>query len=159
MHARITDSVDRYGAVYEFSITKETFQCQWVKPLHKAAGHGHAGVTKLLLDHGADILARGRQGYTPLFVAVHGGQAEAARVLQEYGAPTKDGDETDNATNLYWAASEGYEDVVRLLLEYGAASEADTDEGRQLLAMVIDRRHLRIVELLKSYGFKTTEED
>ena len=42
-------------------------------------------MVKLLLDHGADVLATDASGYTPLHEAAHKGDAALARMLIHYG--------------------------------------------------------------------------
>ncbi len=54
-------------------------------PLHEVAGGGRIEFAKLLLDHGADINARGDDGKTPLTVALEGRQAEMANFLRSRG--------------------------------------------------------------------------
>jgi len=60
-------------------------------PLHVAAGHGHLGVTALLVKAGADLehAATGNvasEGYTPLHVASGEGNSDVVRVLIKAGA-------------------------------------------------------------------------
>jgi len=54
-------------------------------PLHLAAGLGHLGVVRLLLERGADPTVRNRLGDTPLHVAIMQGRPEVARALLERG--------------------------------------------------------------------------
>jgi len=53
--------------------------------LHVAAFAGRVDAVRLLLDAGADVNARGKDGRTPLAVALAEGQTALARVLQQAG--------------------------------------------------------------------------
>jgi ankyrin repeat protein len=55
-------------------------------PLHAAAAGKHAGIVKLLLDHGANANARQHGGWAPLHSAAQNGDLESARVLIDAGA-------------------------------------------------------------------------
>ena len=76
-------------------------------------------VTRLLLEHGADINALDNERKTPLHVAVEHGMVRTVRVLLEHGANVgaKDG----KGKTAFEAASEwGYDEIKKLLLEHCA---------------------------------------
>jgi ankyrin repeat protein len=55
-------------------------------PLHQiSTAPAVAATVKLLLDHGADPLARNSEGVTPYMVAVRNGNRETARLIEERG--------------------------------------------------------------------------
>lgn len=55
------------------------------KPLHRVAISGQAGMTRLLLQHGADVNAMDGNGATPLQVALHHHQVEVGDILRKAG--------------------------------------------------------------------------
>ena len=57
-----------------------------ITALHLAARAGHRGVAEVLLDRGADVMARDRDGRTPLELAKANGHADLADLLGEHGA-------------------------------------------------------------------------
>jgi hypothetical protein len=86
-------------------------------PLHVAALWGHAEVARLLLDHGADVNSRSKDGWTPLHYAAAFGYADVARLLLERGADPSIKDDKGR-TPLDVARERGYEEVVRVIEEY-----------------------------------------
>jgi ankyrin repeat protein len=51
------------------------------QPLHQAAQNGHAGVVRLLISKGADVLAEDKEGRTALRLAVENGHMTVVRQL------------------------------------------------------------------------------
>jgi len=54
--------------------------------LAKAAHHGHLGLLKMLLERGAPVSQKTAEGYSALYMAVHGGKADAVTFLLQYKA-------------------------------------------------------------------------
>jgi len=59
-------------------------------PLHCAARSGHDQVVDLLLEKGASVTAKTKNGLTPLHMAAQGDHTESARVLHFHKAPIDD---------------------------------------------------------------------
>jgi ankyrin repeat protein len=96
--------------------------------LHWAARSGEPEIAKILLDAGATVDARTRNGaYTPLHEASKAGNALVARVLLEAGADPAARTTAGGATPLHFAAISGSAAAVKVLLESGA--EIDSREG------------------------------
>ena len=55
-------------------------------PPHGASENGHTNVMKLLIDHRADVNARGNNGWTPLHYTSYRGHTNAMKLLESYGA-------------------------------------------------------------------------
>jgi hypothetical protein len=116
-------------------------------PLHVASRKGHAIVAQLLLENGADVMAKSEHERTPLHLASMYGRVEVARDLLKYGAEVNTKDRYKSysipglpeehglreypprrkvlvtvakSTPSMLALNAGHGDVARVLLEHGA---------------------------------------
>ncbi len=112
----------------------ERFSEDGFTALHLAAFFAPPETTRLLVDRGADVNARGRGWMTgtPLNSAAGAGHTEAARILLQAGAEP-DARQSQGWTPLHAAARTGNEELARLLLLAGADPDARDDEGRSVL--------------------------
>ena len=118
-------------------------------------------VTRLLLEHGADINARVEDGRTPLHVAAESGMVEVERVLHEHGANMGVEDDAGR-TPLHLAAIYGSVEIVRVLHEHGANMGAKNNEGRTPLHLaVVDQAgwEIEVVRVLLEHGANVGAED
>lgn len=136
--------------------------------LHFAVSHGHAYVTRLLIEAGADVNARNRVGLSPLHLAVDGQDPRAiVSTLLAHGADVL---ARDNAayTPLHYAATHvdrpDTRDVLEMLLDAGADVDAQTQKGETVLhlaaqALVHQEGGEDAVRLLTSRGARTDTRD
>jgi len=87
--------------------------------LHCAAEKGHADVSLMLLQRGAQTYQKTLRNSTALHFAATWGHCEVAKHLLEFGA-ILDAKDAAGRTPLFEAACSGQRDVARLLLEAGA---------------------------------------
>ncbi|TGO30374.1 hypothetical protein BPAE_0006g01150 [Botrytis paeoniae] len=99
-------------------------------PLSRAASEGNLEIIELLLNHGANLRAEDKHGWTPLICALKSQQPKAAQWLVNYAA-RKDFTHKDLFRNdfqenqhtgqldsvIIWACKEGNLDFVKLLLD------------------------------------------
>jgi len=90
--------------------------------LFEAAKAGNFFKVRELVDNGADVRAKDRDGVTLLHVAAEWGHTEISALLIEKGADVSAKDKYGN-TPLYWADSGGHTEVVDLLKQHGAKDE------------------------------------
>ena len=91
-------------------------------PLHCASdgpSFNAGSVTRLLLEHGADVNAQSKTCMTPLHWASSNGTLEVVRLLLEHGADVEVKND-DGETALQEAVESGHDEVVKLLREHGA---------------------------------------
>ena len=84
---------------------------QRVMPLHSSVASHSLDITRVLLEHGADVNAVQQAGYTPLLEAAQAGELEILDLLLQYGADPLARRE-DGQTALDLARQEGRSDIV-----------------------------------------------
>ena len=99
-----------------------------VPDLHIATGLNLPAVIIYLLNQGADVNAKDKYGYTPLFYAASNNAREVAEVLLKHRADVNARDK-NGATPLYTAASNNAREVAEVLLKHGADVNAETKNG------------------------------
>src|SRR6266404_9605756 len=109
--------------------------------LHDAVKHGDLNSIKALLDENRN-LANSRseidaRGTYPLHVAAEFGQADAARILLDYGADVTLLDAENDAIPLSWAAFFGRPAVVAILLAAGSEPSQRNKHGLTPLACAL----------------------
>jgi ankyrin repeat protein len=89
----------------------------------------HAGMAKQMLDAGAAVEARDKEGNTALILAASRNRTEVVRLLLERGADVNAANE-EGHTALTLAAFKGHDDAAALLLEHGADVNARAARAR-----------------------------
>jgi ankyrin repeat protein len=88
-----------------------------------AVAEKHPDVVRALIEHGADVHARSKGGFTPLLLAARHGDLESARLLLEAGADVNEATPEDGSA-LVVASGSGHEALAIFLLEKGADPNA-----------------------------------
>ena len=126
---------------------------------HKFDGLGFPDLNgicvKVLLEHGANSMVRGRYDRTPLHYAAARSATSCVKILLEYGASTESKDDCGR-TPLHYASSRQTTDCLKLLLEHGADIESKDNDGRTPLHYA-SRHHDPLTKALLrtqySFGF------
>lgn len=96
-------------------------------PLHMSAANGHVTVTKVLIEHGANVTATNDAGNTPLHWASTNGHGDIVQLLLQNNNNNQQIDVLQQNQFGRSALTEGFTsqnmDVVKTLLEHDSASE------------------------------------
>jgi len=122
----------------------------WTK-LHSAASLGKAELVALLLDHGADINAKAKDGSTPLHLAVKRSHPAVVKLLFARGANPSAKDQEGNAP-MHIAAELFVPDMLKVLTDLGAMVNARNQENWTPLHLAANRGKREVVEFLLSVG-------
>uniref|UniRef100_A0A8C9AD69 Ankyrin-1 n=1 Tax=Prolemur simus TaxID=1328070 RepID=A0A8C9AD69_PROSS len=120
-------------------------------PLHCAARNGHVRISEILLDHGAPIQAKTKNGLSPIHMAAQGDHLDCVRLLLQYDAEIDD-ITLDHLTPLHVAAHCGHHRVAKVLLDKGAKPNSRALNGFTPLHIACKKNHIRVMELLLKTG-------
>jgi uncharacterized protein len=118
-------------------------------PLHLACFFSREEVSRLLLQHGAEVAAvsRNPMQVMPLHSAAAVHNLSIVCLLLEHGAPPN-ARQQQGWTALHSAAQNGDEAMVKVLLHHGANRAAANDEGITPAAIAAKNGHPHIAHLL-----------
>lgn len=120
-------------------------------PLHEAAWHGDREEIFALLRQGADVNARGEEGWTPLHITAADGDWKIACLLLSRGADPN-ARAHDGRAPLHWAVMGSHYEVVQVLLAAGADVNARSDDGMTAIQWPRTWGDTTMGTLLHSYG-------
>ncbi|XP_047481784.1 ankyrin-3-like isoform X2 [Penaeus chinensis] len=126
-----------------------------LRPLHLAAWAGHAGVVRELLRRGADIRARGRDGYSAIHYAARGGFDEVLKILHENKCNMRA--KTDSGqTLLHVAADNGNLKATEWIVEHTNVDlEVKNNDGKTALEVA----HIAKQKAIVNYLMKTPAQE
>jgi ankyrin repeat protein len=128
-------------------------------PLHHALCRNHPKVARLLLEHGANVDVKTRNGRTPLRLASEFSvNLEVAQLLLERGA---DPSVRCNygRDSLYMAILGGHQSLVQLLVKHGADPSTLDDGGRTLLHVFSEKGEWKVIQRLLELGVDVNSRD
>jgi ankyrin repeat protein len=106
--------------VNELSSDKNVLRSDYrAYPIHYAARYGSVKAIRLLLDHGASVLARSSDGSLPIHDAAFKGHVGTVKLLIEERSPINDRDHTYDLTPLGTAEYAGRSEVAAYLRAIG----------------------------------------
>ena len=114
-----------------------------ITPLHVAAKWGKSNMVTLLLERGANLESKTRDGLTPLHCAARSGHENVVDVMIQRGAPisakTKNG-----LAPLHMSSQGDHVDAARILLHHKASSSS-ANLACELI--VLKREHFSQIKL------------
>lgn len=160
------DAVSLRSLLLESSTSKylqaaSAYNTQGWTPLHRACGNNDQNTVAVLLEAGAKVDARRKEGpedaevgVTPLFVAVGMNDPciEVVELLVRRGARLDARRAGDSSTPLHWAAHFGSAEAVAALLRHGADPCALNHNGASALDVARVRGHADAAAILDAAG-------
>ncbi|XP_057299481.1 uncharacterized protein LOC130630100 [Hydractinia symbiolongicarpus] len=118
-------------------------------PLHKASKKNNQEILSMLINHGALVnkLEKDKDGYTPLYLAVHCGHLENVKILVKNKAEVNLQIKSKQDAPLHAAARNGHTDVLNYLLQQNADVNVMNTEGTSLYTAV-DSDQISCVKIL-----------
>jgi ankyrin repeat protein len=121
---------------------------------------------KLLLEHGASVHVRNKNGQTPLHLASQFNHSSVVALLLKFGADV-DAQDNDNMTPLLLASGRDTFDfddargtaVAQVLLEHGASVHVQNENGQTPLHLASEHHLPGIVALLLKFGLDVDAQD
>ncbi|KAH6970681.1 ankyrin repeat-containing domain protein [Ilyonectria sp. MPI-CAGE-AT-0026] len=123
-----------------------------------AAGHGHVGMVKLLLTHGAGIDFKNKNGEMAIFIAATVGQVKVMQMLIEKGADIESADRS-MTTPLMQACYHQHLEAVKILLREGANLEKIDNYGKTAMSIVASSGSETILIALMEAGARIDHGD
>jgi ankyrin repeat protein len=145
MHAANRPAPDRW-ALSEADYDASVIEFKKHRPL-KRREPVQGTIIERLVQAGAKIDARDRNGTTPLLVAVTFGSVDAVKTLLDLGA-NPNIKRAYRETALHWAIKRGDIEIVRALLTAGADPHVKNRGDQSPLTIAKNEGHQQIVELL-----------
>jgi ankyrin repeat protein len=124
-----------------------------IAPLHYAAGEGHAGYVRYLLDKRVDLNVKNASGATPLHEAARAGNLPIMEMLLAAGADSNAQDAKGNAPIHIAMPPDKQRDGTALLLSHGANPNLKDEHGDSPLHILITlNRNVDILRVLLEGG-------
>mmetsp|Transcript_30407 Transcript_30407/g.51230 ORF Transcript_30407/g.51230 Transcript_30407/m.51230 type:complete len:375 (-) Transcript_30407:144-1268(-) len=129
-------------------------------PLIRAAGHGHADIVRLLVDHGAHLELLCKKGLTALLHSVSGPDTNEAtvRILLEAGADVNAVD-LDGKNALLIASKWAKSATTRALLEHGADVHFQDNSHQTAIMFAAQSASAATIKVLLEYGADPSKEN
>lgn len=144
----VTALLATYGGAEAISHTSNKNK---LTPLHIASICGHAPITKVLLEYGADVSATSKDNFIPLHYATTSRDLPTIKLLIEADSDVSAVD-NEGTTPLLLAADYGDTRAIYELISAGADIEHADHRGFTALAIAADAGHENAVRLLLAFG-------
>ena len=119
-------------------------------PIHIAAANGCTRIIELLICHGANLVAKGCNGWLPLHYAACNKHSKAAQLLVENGSDYFSVND-EGFTPIDFAIMYGSVSIFKLLVKNGATVSQDS------ILMAIEEHCVDMIQPLTEYGLDVNE--
>jgi len=119
--------------------------------LARAASRGHLKIARQLIDQGAELNSKTRQGNSLLMLAVLSGQGEMVDFLSRSDIDLNWRNKS-GATALMLAAASGNHRITKQLIEAGADIGIRNQDNFNAYQIALNAEHKQVAELIKSHS-------
>ena len=140
----IDDAVDEIVKFYSSSEGKDLILCE-------CAQDADIEGMRNIIDKGADVNTKNKDGITPLHFAAFSGSIDASKILMDAGANIN-AKGNNLATPIFFAISSHSVDIVKILIEGGAAVNHKMKRGVTPLDVAKYWRSYDIIKILEDAG-------
>jgi len=158
--AASTGNINALKAYLAFGAPLEKKDLWGYTPLIIASLNGHYECAETLLQHRANIDARGKERNTPLILAVKNRRAPLSKLLLDYNA-NPNAHNKKKETPFDWAKHNNYPELWQLLSFYGANTHTQQRNAPRLpltsrpyihaLSSLMDKKNLTFINALKNH--------
>ena len=126
--------------------------------LHEAAKQDKQEIAVYLIQHGAEVNTKNRDGDTPLYYAARNNSVEVAKLLLEHSAEVNTKNKYGD-TPLYYAARHNSVEVAKLLLEHSAEVNTKNKYGDTPLYYAARHNSVEVAKLLLEHSAEVNTKD
>jgi Ankyrin repeats (3 copies)/Ankyrin repeat len=126
-------------------------QCTGMESLVDSAMEGNVDIVTCLLDEGADINVKNKNGWTALMEAAYNDHDKVVQLLVDKGADMNVEDK-DGVSALSWATHNGHDKVVQVLVDKGADMNIRSKDGDTALMYAAYMDLDEVVQVLVDKG-------
>jgi len=124
-------------------------------PLHRSSDGVHVGLARFLVEHGADVVARDKQGFTPLHSLSSTGNVDFLSFLNL--ADNVAARHTDpNSLRFEPSKNAAHVDLAKFLVEHGADVASQDKHGSTPSHLASKNRHVELALFLVEHSTVTT---
>ena len=124
--------------------------------LRMVSKNGNLEEAKMLIEQGANINEKSKNGWTALMYACKNGHLEVTKMLLEQGANINEKSKRGWSA-LMFSCFNGHLEISKMLLEQGANINDKEENGNTVLMVTCQERHLKIVKMLIEQGANINE--
>ncbi|VDH97104.1 CDK inhibitor PHO81 [Mytilus galloprovincialis] len=132
-------------------IINKTYTSEHRTVLHIACLKGFTELTRILLNHHANVDKQDKNELTPLHLACRYGKWDTASLLLKFRANVNALDELER-TPMYYSCTANHKDIVELLIQNKADIDKSSSNGLTPLHAACGKENIDIVKLLIEKG-------
>src|SRR6267142_2146349 len=148
------DVVESLAIEHPQDVNSRTFDNEST-PLLLASHRGDLELARVLVKHGAEVVAQTKNGETPLHLASRQGHIELARLVVKHGADVA-AQAKNGETPLHLASQQNHVGLARLLFEHQVDVSAQTKDQETPLHLASQQNHVELSRLLLEHGADVT---